>query len=69
MKRHIKNGGKKAEDQATEPNQGPAVNSIYVALPEDGNMECRNMWQEVRNKCKLVKKCIQLVFLHQWIIF
>jgi hypothetical protein len=45
-----KNGGKKAEDQATELNQGPAVNSVHVALPEDGTIECRNTYKEVRNK-------------------
>jgi hypothetical protein len=35
-----KNSGKKAEDQTRELNQGPAVRSILVALPEDGNMGC-----------------------------
>jgi hypothetical protein len=36
-------GGKKAEDQATELNLGPAVGSVQVALPEDGVIGCRNM--------------------------
>jgi hypothetical protein len=38
-----KNSGKEAEDQAMGLNQGPAVNSIQVALPEDGTMGCQNM--------------------------
>jgi hypothetical protein len=33
-----KKGGKKAEDQTTELNQGPAANSVQVEFPEDGTM-------------------------------
>jgi hypothetical protein len=47
-------------------NQGWDFNIlIHVALPEGGTKGCHNIEEEVRNKWKLLKKVIQLVFLHQ----
>jgi hypothetical protein len=57
-------GCKKAEDQATELNQGPAVNSVQAEFPEDATMGCRNVQEEERNEWKLVKEVHLVGFLH-----